>query len=67
MLQAKNGITVDKSEFDSPLSENIETDNTEIEANGLNQLIKCVKDKIKIANRREALQILTLVPNSWTV
>ena len=35
--------------------------------NDFAHLIKYVKDKMKIANRRETLQILTLAPNSWTV
>ena len=40
---------------------------TQSKANDLDYLVDCMKDKLKISNRMKRLQILTLVPNSWSL
>ena len=35
-------------------------------ANDLDYLVHCMKEKMKLSNRNEKLQILTLIPKSWS-
>ena len=36
-------------------------------ANYLDYLVHCMKEKMKLSNRNEKLQILTLIPKSWSI
>ena len=36
-------------------------------ANDLDYLVHCMKEKMKLSNRNEKLQILTLIPKSWSI
>ena len=47
-------------------STNLQADLTN-KANDLDHLVECMKEKLKLANRREKIQILTLTPKSWSV
>ena len=35
--------------------------------NYLDYLVHCMKEKMKLSNRNEKLQILTLIPKSWSI
>ena len=37
-----------------------------MKANDLDYLVHCMKEKMKLSNRNEKLQILTLIPKSWS-
>ena len=37
-----------------------------MKANDLGYLLHCMKEKMKLSNRNEKLQILTLIPKSWS-
>ena len=36
-------------------------------ANDLDKLVELMKEKLKVANKREKIQILTLTPKSWSL
>ena len=54
-------LKVDQTELKEYFQNNIPAE-TQLKANDLD-----MKDKLKISNRRKRLQILTLVPNSWSL
>ena len=59
-------LKVDQTELKEYFQNNIPAE-TQLKANDLDNLVDCMKDKLKISNRRKRLQILTLVPNSWSL
>ena len=60
-------LKVDQTELKEEYVQNNIAAETQSKANDLDYLVDCMKDKIKISNRRTRLQILTLVPNSWSL
>ena len=48
------------------IKKNLEKD-IQSKADDLDFLVQCMKEKLKISNRKQKLQILTLIPNSWSV
>ena len=36
-------------------------------ANDLDKLVELMKEKLKVSNKREKIQILTLIPESWSL
>ena len=60
-------LKVDQTELKEEYVQNNIAAETQSNANDLDYLVDCMKDKLKIPNRRKRLQILTLVPNSWSL
>ena len=59
-------LNVTESDFET--SDNFElTNDIQTKADDLDYLVDCMKEKLKVSNRREQLQVLTLVPKSWSV
>ena len=60
-------LKVDESELEADGNQkNLEKD-IQSKADDLDFLVECMKEKLKISNRKQKLQILTLIPNSWSV
>ena len=60
-------LKVDQTELKEEYVQNNIPAETQLEANDLNYLVDCIKDKLKTSNRRKRHQILTSVPNSWSL
>lgn len=59
-------LNVTESDFET--WDNFElTDDIQTKADDLDCLVDCMKEKLKVSKRREQLQILTVVPKSWSV
>ena len=64
----KIATVLDVTESDLDITEDNETSKEiQTKAADLDYLVDCMKEKLKISNRRQQLQILTLVPKSWSV
>ena len=59
-------LKVNENEIETNEQSNINKE-TQSKADDLDYLVECIKDKLKVSNRRGKLQLLTLVPNSWSV
>ena len=56
------------TEYDLGEPDNIEVPKEiQTKADYLDYLVNCMKEKLKVSNRWQQLQILTLIPKSWSV
>ena len=60
-------LKVDQTELKEEFVQSNIPAGTQSKENDLDYLVDCMTDKLKISNRRKRLQILTLVPNSWSL
>ena len=61
-------LNVQQSELES-IDNSIEVDSEQDmnqKANDLDKLVELMKEKLKVSNKREKIQILTLTPESWS-
>lgn len=59
-------LNVTESDFET--WDNFElTDDIQTKADDLDCFVDCMKEKLEVSKRREQLQILTVVPKSWSV
>ena len=76
LAQVNNGVSkrlatilhVQQSELESTDNSNkfdSEQDMNQ-KANDLDKLVELMKEKLKVSNKREKIQILTLTPESWS-
>ena len=67
-VSKKLATVLNVTESDFGTSDNFElTNDIQTKADDLDYLVDCMKEKLKISNRREQLQVLTLIPKSWSV
>ena len=68
VVTKKLATILDVTESDLDTSDNVDF-HTEIKtkADDLDYLVDCMKEKLKVSNRKQQLQILTLIPRSWSV
>ena len=77
LAQAKNEVSkrlatilnVQQSELestDNSIEVDLEQDMNQ-KANDLDKLVELMKEKLKVSNKREKIQILTLTPESWSL
>ena len=62
-------LNVEQSELEST-DDSIEVDSEQDmnqKANDLDKLVELMKEKLKVSNKREKIQILTLTPESWSL
>ena len=62
-------LNVEQSELEST-DNSIEVDSEQDmnqKANDLDKLVELMKEKLKVSNKREKIQILTLTPESWSL
>ena len=62
-------LNVQQSELESTVN-SIEVDSDRVmnqKANDLDKLVELMKEKLKVSNKREKIQILTLTPESWSL
>ena len=59
-------LNVNKTELGITVRKNIDAE-THSKADYLVYLVHCMKEKLRISNRRHGLQILIFVPNSWSI
>ena len=57
-------LKVDESELEADGNQKSLEKDIQSKADNLDFLFECMKEKIKISNRKQKLQILTLIPNS---
>ena len=61
-------LSVKESELTKDESESVtDKNNKEIKARDLDHSAECMKKKLETVNRHRKLQILTLVPKSWSI
>ncbi|XP_047129865.1 uncharacterized protein LOC124809907 [Hydra vulgaris] len=64
----KLATALDVTECDLAAPNNIEVlKEIQTKAGDLDFLVECMKEKLKVSNRRQQLQILTLTPKSWSI
>ena len=62
-------LNVQQSELES-IDNSIEVDSEQDmnqKANDLDKLVELMKEKLKVSNKREKIQILSLTPGSWSL
>ena len=62
-------LNVQQSELESTVN-SVEVDSDRVmnqKANDLDKLVELMKEKQKVSNMREKIQILTLTPKSWSL
>ena len=59
-------LKVDETELDKDQRLHVDRE-TQAKADDLDYLVDCMKMKLKVASRRQKLQVLMLVPNSWSL
>ena len=57
----KSELTKDESKSDT------DKNNKEVKARDLDHLVECMKKKLETGNRHKKLQILALLPKSWSI
>ena len=60
-------LDVDEEDLAPDDTEDAKTTEIKLKVQDLDHLIYLMKEKLKVANRRQRIQILTLTPNSWTL
>ncbi|XP_065677852.1 uncharacterized protein LOC136092991 [Hydra vulgaris] len=58
-------LDITESNFVAPKNEVLKEIQTK--AGDLDFLVECMKEKLKVSNRRQQIQILTLTPKSWSI
>jgi hypothetical protein len=63
----KLATALDITESDLVAPKNEVLKEIQTKAGDLDFLVECMKEKLKVSNRRQQLQILTLTPKSWSI
>ena len=63
----KIATALDVTESDLVAPKNEVLKEIQIKAGDLDFLVECMKEKLKVSNNRQQLQILTLTPKSWSI
>ena len=63
----KFATAMDVTESDLVAPKNEVLKEIQTKAGDLDFLVECMKEKLKVSNSRQQLQILTLTPNSWSI
>ena len=71
LAQVNNEVSLNVQQSDLESTDNlIEVDSEQDmnqKANDLDKLVEMMKEKLKVSNKREKIQILTLTPESWSL